>query len=167
MAGAHPSVPTRLPSAGRAAAPVSSALGQFPLTVPLLPSFASQIGPPPKTKGFQTSPAAHLRPLPEDEPIDLTAEVDGRPLEVYPIQHPYVSFVSHLSSASSDPMAELTGSSSGLGVKGGAGRERLQRELAQQNGQFFLKVCQAIHRRQRPTTALPDSLQGMWATQAL
>ena len=55
-------------------------------------------------------------------------------------------------------MAELTGSSSGLGVKGAAGRERLQRELAQQNGQFFLKACQAIHRRQSPTTAPPDSL---------
>jgi hypothetical protein len=134
MAGAQPSVPIRPPSTGRAAAPVSSVLGQSPLTVPLLPSFASQIGPPPKTKGFQTSPTAHLRALPEDEPIDLKAEVDGRPLEVDPTQHPYaeallqqsralVSLVSHLSSASSDPMAELTGSSSGLGERCSRARE--------------------------------------------
>ena len=134
MAGAQPSVPIRPPSTGRAAAPVSSVLGQSPLTVPLLPSFASQIGPPPKTKGFQTSPTAHLRALPEDEPIDLKAEVDGRPLEVDPAQHPYaeallqqsralVSLVSHLSSASSDPMAELTGSSSGLGERCSRARE--------------------------------------------
>lgn len=134
MAGAQPSVPIRPPSTGRAAAPVSSVLGQSPLTVPLLPSFASQIGPPPKTKSFKTSPAAHLRALPEDEPIDLKAEVDGRPLEVDPTQHPYaeallqqsralVSLVSHLSSASSDPMAELTGSSSGLGERCSRARE--------------------------------------------
>ena len=60
--------------------------------------------------------------------------MDGRPLEVDPTQHPYaeallqqsralVSFVSHLSSASSDPMAELTGSSSGLGERCSRARE--------------------------------------------
>ena len=41
------------------------------------------------------------------------------------------ALVSHLHAASSDPLSELTGSSSGVGVKGAAGREKLQQQLAQ------------------------------------
>ena len=155
----------------RAATPVSAVLGQQ-LTVPLLPSFAKEIGPPPKTRGASAAPTSYLRKMPEDEPLDFQADVDGIPLGSDQGQHPFaeailqqskalVSLVNHLSSASSDPLTELTGSSSGVGVKGAAGRERLQRELAQQNGQFFLKVCQAIHRRQSPTTAPPESLDNL------
>ena len=104
--------------------------------------------------------------------MDLQGEVDGVPMEADADQHPHaeallqqsralVSLVSHLHAASSDPLSELTGSSSGVGVKGAAGREKFQQKLSQQNGPFFLKVCQAMHRRQSPTTAPPDSLDSL------
>ena len=127
---------------------------------------------PPRTRQPTMAPTNHLRQLPEDEPVDLQGEVDGAPMDQDLSQHPYaeallqqsralVSLVSHLHAASTDPLSELTGSSSGVGVKGAAGRERLQHQLSQQNGQFFLKVCQAMHRRQSPTTAPPDSLDSL------
>ena len=161
--------PQHLQMTGRAATPVSAILASPQLTVPMLPAFAKTTGPPPRTKP-SIAPTAHLRDSLQEEPLDLEADVDGAPLEPESQSHHFAaalleqskalrSLVNHLSASSSDPMSELTGSSSGLGVKGAAGREKLQLELYQQRGTFFLKVCQAIHRRQQPTQT-PSNFTG-------
>ena len=160
------------PHAARGSSPVSAIFPQSPCSVPLIPELARQLGPPPRTKTSQAAPTAHLRRVPEDEPQDLAEDLDGAALEPDAQQHPYAeallqqsralfTLVQQLGATSSDPMTELTSTSGSLGVKGAAGREKLQRELSQQNGQFFLKVCQSIHRRQSPTSPPPSTLESL------
>eukprot|EP00435_Cladocopium_sp_Y103_P002286 s824_g1.t1 len=55
-------------------------------------------------------------------------------------------------------MSDLSSSTPTTGVKGTMAREKLQRELSQGTGQFYLKVCQAIQRRMNPTARLASNL---------
>eukprot|EP00438_Fugacium_kawagutii_P013360 Skav216466 [mRNA] locus=scaffold1123:165:1889:+ [translate_table: standard] len=62
------------------------------------------------------------------------------------------ALVSHMAMQSGDPFLELgaTGSSSSMSTKGSAGRARLQTELAQHRGTFFVSVLQSMSRRMYP-----------------
>ena len=66
------------------------------------------------------------------------------------------TLVQHL--ASSDPLPDLaSSSSSSISSKGTMGRQRLQQELAQQTGGFFLSVLQSMARRMQPTRIAEQS----------
>ena len=62
------------------------------------------------------------------------------------------TIMSHFHSTSTDPMSDLSSSTPTTGIKGTMAREKLQRDLSNGSGQFFLKVCQAIQRRMSPTS---------------
>ena len=59
------------------------------------------------------------------------------------------ALVSHLTNV--DPIGDLSSSSTGLSSKGSGGRIRLQQELAQHRGNFYLSVLQAMARRMQPS----------------
>ena len=61
------------------------------------------------------------------------------------------ALVSQISTFGSDPMSDLAGASGGTGTRGAAGRAKLQAELAQQKGSFFLAVLQSMARRMNPS----------------
>ena len=52
---------------------------------------------------------------------------------------------------SSDPLADISSSSSSFSSRGAMGRAKLQQELASQKGTFFLAVCQNMARRMTPS----------------
>ena len=52
---------------------------------------------------------------------------------------------------SSDPLADISSSSSSFSSRGAMGRAKLQQELASQKGSFFLAVCQIMARRMTPS----------------
>ena len=64
--------------------------------------------------------------------------------------------VSHL--ASQGDAVDLSSASAGLSTKGSAKRERLQQELMQRSGSFFLQVCQNAFRRLHPAAQVPASV---------
>ena len=153
--------PYMSPDAARASAPLSSLLGRGETSSAAM---ALAVGPPPRTRPLtEKAPTVQQRLIPEDEPVDLTAD---------PVQHQdpvlrallmqsqaLTALVGQLGASQADPMSELAGSSQGLGVKGTIGREKLQRELSAKSGQFYLKVAQAIHRRMDPSGRLPTSIE--------
>ena len=59
------------------------------------------------------------------------------------------ALVSQISSASNDPMGDLSGSSSSTSNRGALGRAKLQAELAQHKGSFYTSVL-AIHGKEEP-----------------
>ena len=61
--------------------------------------------------------------------------------------------VSHLTSAASDPMVDLSASGTSSSTKGALGRAKLQAELATHRGVFFDSVMRSMARRMSPTTA--------------
>ena len=61
------------------------------------------------------------------------------------------SLVAQIANAQSDPMSELTSSSSSAGTRGAATRSCLQLELAQHKGLFFQSVLQSMSRMTAPT----------------
>jgi hypothetical protein len=81
------------------------------------------------------APTADLRTFPEDEPNTYEAD-PASPLIAQSAEQ-----VSHIHSSQTGPMTELAGAAPSIGVKGSMGREKLQRELASQSGQFYLRVC--------------------------
>ena len=64
--------------------------------------------------------------------------------------------MSHL--ASQGEALDLTTAAAGLSSKGSAKRERLQQELMQRTGTFYLQVCQDAFRRLYPASAVPATL---------
>ena len=61
---------------------------------------------------------------------------------------PLTSLVAQL--AAGDPITDLGSSSSTLSTKGAQGRAKLQNELAQHKGTFFVSVMQSMARRMQP-----------------
>eukprot|EP00435_Cladocopium_sp_Y103_P055503 s1300_g18.t1 len=80
---------------------------------------------------------------------------------VYAQSQALTALVSHLTNA--DPIHDLSASSSGLSSKGSAGRMRLQQELAQHRGTFYLSVLQAMARRMQPARVAEQSPQELAA----
>ena len=60
--------------------------------------------------------------------------------------------------ASQTESLDLSSATAGLSSKGSAKRERLQQELSQRSGTFYLQVCQNAFRRLYPAAPVPASL---------
>ena len=139
---------------------------QNPVTMPVQ-SFAKMLGVPPRTKQvtFSNPPpkkaaveldstlnvqeqAEELDPLSEKNPLALAMLEQSRAL---------TSLVSHLQSG--DPLVDNQGLSSGTSSRGSQGREKLQRELSQRSGGFFLAIMQNAFKRMKPANPLPGSLE--------
>ena len=73
------------------------------------------------------------------------------------------SLVAHLQQGG-DTLLDPQGTASSTSSRGAAGRERLQKELAQRTGGFFLQVMQNAFRRMRPASQLPPSIVDLAAT---
>lgn len=70
------------------------------------------------------------------------------------------SLVSQIAQGQSDPLVDL-GSSSSTGIRGSAGRAKLQAELASQRGLFFASVMSSMSRRMNPTQPVEGTYQQM------
>ena len=149
----------------KAAAPVSALLNQTDRAVGLA-GLGRLVGPPPPVR--QTAaPSGLLQPdqkLEEDEPQDPFVPAEekelGSPMAQALLEQSKAlqTLMAHFHATSSDPMSDLSSSTPTTGIKGTVAREKLQRELAAGNGQFYLKVCQAIQRRMSPTSRLASQL---------
>lgn len=147
--------------------PLSSLLQTPPR--PTFEQMAKNMTPPPRTAA---SPALGiLAPLTEKPAMvkELEAEKPELPLgdqsslaqAVLAQSQALTTLVSQIASASSDPMSELSGTAASTGNRGAQGRDRLQAELAQHKGTFFIAVLQAMARRMSPTSSVDLSPQEM------
>ena len=151
-----------------AAAPPPRA-SQMPVSMPLQ-SFAKMMGSPPRTKHVglpSPPPKASLlgqagAQLAEEE---LPPVPGGDTLAQAVLQQSVAltSLVAHLQQGG-DPLLDPQGTASSTSSRGAAGRERLQKELAQRTGGFFLQVMQNAFRRMRPASQLPPSIVDLAAT---
>lgn len=131
-------------------------------------TLAKNLGPPPRTKPMgrpsheETSMAVEgEEPLHDGLRAPMPSQ-DESPLAAALVEQSraLASLMVHLQHGSQDPLPELAGQSTGgLGVKGAAGREKLQRELASGSGQFYLRLSQAVSRRMSPTSPAPRDLK--------
>lgn len=116
-------------------------------------NLSTRPGPPPRTRNQpEMAPTGDLRTFPEDEPNTYEADPASPLQDHYPqaLIAQSAEQVSHIHSFQTGPMTELAGAAPSIGVKGSMGREKLQRELASQSGQFYLRVCQNIQRSMDP-----------------
>ena len=115
-------------------------------------------GPPPKVRAaIPTLPVAPLVPQ-QDEPLDpLAAQGEMSPIASAIVQQgaAITALVSHLTAHSNDAIADLSASSSGVGIRGVQRRERLQGELAGRTGNFFLTMMQQVHKKLHPSRPVP------------
>eukprot|EP00438_Fugacium_kawagutii_P033689 Skav201145 [mRNA] locus=scaffold2068:57644:63547:+ [translate_table: standard] len=129
--------------------------------------FAKMMGPPPKTNvrnpmmtPLKTSGADAL--LNPQEQAEEQSPVASDPLARAMLEQSraLATLVTHMQQGG-DPLldAHQASSSSSLGTRGSAGRERLQRELANKSGSFFLAVLQNAVRRLKPASRQPTSVQ--------
>ena len=153
-----PEAPFRAIAASRAAQPVSGLLsGQVN---PGLSGLGSVVGPPPPTRLNIPGkmPPAPAKPMPEDEPLDPLQPQDelqaGSPMALALLEQSRAlrTLMAHIQSTGSDPMSDLSSTAPTTGVKGTMAREKLQRELSQGTGAFYLKIAQAMQRRMSPTS---------------
>ena len=116
---------------------------------------AKEIQTPPRTA--TSSRLADLAMTGLGQPLELAELEKEKPIEGGTLAQAMLAqsaglttLVSHLASGQSDPMSELTSSSS-TSTRGAAGRARLQAELASQKGLFFDAVMRSMCRRMLPT----------------
>lgn len=144
------------------AMPLSSML-QTPTKAPVS-EVATRLSPPPRT--LATPALGLLAPLTDKPEVVKELEIEKNQ-EDFPDQaslaravlaqsQALTTLVSQIASASSDPMTDLT-SSSTTGTRGAQGRARLQAELAQHRGTFYTSVLQAMARRMSPTSSVEIS----------
>ncbi|CAE7745584.1 unnamed protein product, partial [Symbiodinium necroappetens] len=122
---------------------------------------ASLLGPPPRTRPLlEATPAvaAGVGPL----PLAASPVIDGpqEPFQSALLQQSQAlsALVGHLVAQQEGGLSDLTASSSSsIGAKGAAKREKLQAALAARSGDF-LSVLQAAARRMQPSQPIPASL---------
>ena len=154
--GAEPAAPFKPMAVGKTAMPVSALL-QPGGTPKAAAGLHTLLGPPPPTRGLpqEALTAPHVK-FHEDEPLDpLQPEEDWgaqSPMAMALLEQSKAlrALMVHFHASGSDPMSDLSSAAPTTGVKGTMAREKLQRELSQGSGLFYLKVCQAIHRRMSP-----------------
>eukprot|EP00435_Cladocopium_sp_Y103_P060289 s620_g22.t1 len=141
--------------------------GQQPVT--MTPGqFTDLMGAPPKTKGLSLvpPPPRAARPCMDsnlplrdqaEEGIEGEEFLEGSPLTQAVLQQSRALTALVLQMQSGDPLFEGHSSSASTSSRGAQGREKLQRELAQRSGNFFLTVMQNMHRRMKPATPVPGS----------
>ena len=122
-------------------------------------------GPPPRTRppadeaALQDSKGGGIGQV----AVEATLETPSDPFQAALLQQSQArtSLVSHLVSQQDGGLGDLSasGSSSYVGSKGAAKRERLQAALAARSGDFYLSVLQAAAKRLRPASPVPASLE--------
>lgn len=161
------------PPAGHAAGPKPGMLvpSQVPPVSAGLPppasgavsKVANLLGPPPKSK----PPASANAPLAAGASVLDAPDPDangGMANAILQQSTAITQLVAHL--ASSDPMTDLSSTSSGggLSAKGAARRERMQRDLVEGNSTYFPQVLQQMHRKMYPSRVVPKSEQELIAS---
>ena len=139
---------------------------QTPVTMPMQ-SFAKMLGAPPRTKQVTFAP-----PPPKKAAVELDSALNVQeqaeegdhlsersPLAMAMLEQSraLTTLVSHLQSG--DPLVDSPGVSSGTSSRGSQGREKLQRELSQRSGGFFLAIMQNAFKRMKPASPLPANLE--------
>ena len=138
--------------------------------------FVSILGSPPKVKGL-----SHVAPPPKkktnllmDSPMTLQEQAEEAieeaptgsqdPLAAAMLEQSraLTALVSHMQQG--DPLIEGHASGSSVSSRGAQGRERLQKELTNKTGGFFLTVMQNMHRRMKPASPVPASLEELAMT---
>lgn len=160
-----PQHPFKPMATGKASMPVSSFLHQAGAPLPMPGGIGKILGPPPPTRHVSWVDDQQVAngALAEDEPPDplQSGEVDdiSSPMAQALLEQSKAlrALMVHFQVAGADPMSDLSASTPTTGVKGTLAREKLQRELSQGSGQFFLKVCQSIQRRMSPTSRLASN----------
>lgn len=112
-------------------------------------AFAQMMGSPPRTKGMSLVAPPPKRPaaaMPTsqgqvEEEEGMALEGNTLALAVLQQSKALTSLVSHLQQGG-DPLLDHQGTSSSTSSRGAAGREKLQKELAERSGGFFLQVIQ-------------------------
>ncbi len=151
---------------------------QQPVSTSLV-NFAKMMGSPPRVKSAPATAAplpmaaASSAPPTLDLPMTLQEQAEEFPAPgsstlaqaVLEQSKALTTLVAQLQTGG-DPLLDSHGSSSGLslGSKGAAGRERLQTELSNRSGQFFLMVTQNAWKRMKPASRLPQSLEAVAST---
>ena len=166
----------RLPVGGRASPlPLSASYESHPAAQPPLNQLAKSIPPPPRTApksshgllglpGVQ-SPAEFEVLEAEKLELGLTSSQtsgDALAKAVLAQSQALTTLVQQIAAAHTDPMADLTGSSSG-GTRGASARAKLQAELAAHKGTFFQAVMQSMSRRMAPTSSSNASAEELLA----
>ena len=130
----------QMPSAGRAAVPVSSLLSSAG-PKPSVSNLGALVGPP-------QAPCMKPPAVEPDKEEEADKEALSSPVTRVPLEQSRAlsRLVAYFHAVGSDPMSDLSSTTPSMGVKGTAAREKLQRELAQGSGQFFLQ------RRMSPTS---------------
>ena len=138
-----------------------------------LASFAKMVGSPPRVRTQAATPvlptSKAIPPLVPsmDGPLTLQEQAEEYPapggstlaMAVLEQSRALTTLVSQLQSGG-DPLLDAQTGSSGfsLGSKGAAGRERLQTELSNRSGNFFLAVAQNAWRRLKPAAKMPQDI---------
>ena len=148
---------------------------QTPVSMPLQ-SFAKMMGSPPRTKQMNLmAPPPRMPAHPgEDGEVEehagemmgsLPSPEGGNVLAQAVLQQSkaLTSLVEHLQHGG-DPLLESQGPLSSMSSRGAANREKLQKELANRSGSFFLQVMQNAFKRMKPATPLPGSLADIAAS---
>ena len=145
---------------------------QMPVTMPMA-SFAKMLGSPPRVKQASTlsPPPKRAPPMPNfDSTLDIQEQAEEEepavadPLAMAMLEQSraLTSLVAHLQAG--DPLLDGSLTSGGTSSRGSQGRERLQRELSNRSGGFFLAVMQNMFRRMKPASQVPQSLDALAET---
>ena len=136
---------------------------QVPVSLPAH-AFAQMMGSPPRTKGVSYVPPPPKTGLDPAPKVTFDLEEERDPMEgstlahaVYQQSKALTSLVSHLQQGG-DPLLDHQAMSSTTSSRGAAGRERLQRELSDRSGNFFLQVMQNAFKRMKPATPTPPDV---------
>lgn len=151
---------------------------QAPVSMPMQ-QFAGLMGSPPKVRGLNLKSPP---PMPKvgfalDSHLDvqeqaeegsaslLAAEGGGGSLALAVLEQSraLTSLVSHLQQGG-DPLLDTATSSASLSSKGAMNRERLQKELSDRSGGFFLSVIQNAYKKLKPASKIPGSIAEVAAT---
>ena len=184
-----PSIASRLDSLQQEQQVIKAQMSSQEHVVPPRPSqrpvstsranFAKMVGSPPRVKmnaAVPIAPTAKVIPplVPSmDGPLTLQEQAEEHPapegstlaMAVLEQRRALTTLVSQLQ-AGGDPLLDVQTSASGfsLGSKGAAGREKLQTELSNRSGNFFMAVTQNAWRRLKPATKLPQDVAGVAST---
>ena len=127
---------------------------QTPVTMPMQ-SFAKMLGAPPRTKQVTFAP-----PPPKKAAVELDSALN---VQEQAEEGDHLSERSPLAMAMLEQSRALTTLvshlQSGTSSRGSQGREKLQRELSQRSGGFFLAIMQNAFRRMKPASPLPANLE--------
>ena len=125
---------------------------------------AALTGPPPRTRPHVADPlqpdvSGGVGPL--DAAVQPASPQDSFQTAMLQQSQALSNLVSHLMSQQDGGLEGLASSASStcVGSKGAAKRERLQAALAARSGDFYLSVLQAASKRLRPTSPVPTSLE--------